>query len=152
MSLSPAQPVRYSGAWTKPSLRHLLEATDTFVTCVELVTSRGLITERNGRQVLALSGDYPTDGYQGQASPVFDTDSVGLLGWKDFAREILFSQPDEFFFFDPDPPTGLSSTAINQQYLRSKSPQALKDGTLKGTSAWTNTFLERDHHAKQKKD
>ena len=30
-------------------------------------------------------------------------------------------------------------------------PVGFKDGTLKGTSAWTNTFLERDHHAKQKK-
>ena len=29
--------------------------------------------------VLALSGDYPTGGYQGQAQPVFDIDSVGLL-------------------------------------------------------------------------
>ena len=395
MSLSPAQPVRYSGAWIKPSLRHLLEATDTFVTCVELVTSRGLITERNGRQVLALarrltehpqvhglsitdnpggnaminadtlgtdlisrgqeviihlsckdwnrnaiqsrawqlasegfnnvlalSGDYPTDGYQGQASPVFDTDSVGLLemfsdmntglrvsdgrkdqvlertdfflgavvtnhkrlerevmpqyfklakkiasgarfiinqigydarkqdellkymemrrlqvpvlanvfvlssgaaryfhgghipgvivtdellalvekqvrspdkgkafflefaakqcaiarglgfrgvylgghlkyddyerilelaagfgteDWKDFAREILFSQPDEFFFFDPDPPTGLSSTAINQEYLRSKSPQALKAGKWQVPLTYKFNRLIHDH-------
>jgi len=148
----PAQPLRYSGAWHKPPFRHLLEQSAEFVNCIELVTSRGLITERNGRRVLALarrlaehprihalsitdnpggnaminadtlgtdlisrgqdliihlsckdwnrnaiqsrawqlasegfnnilalSGDYPTDGYQGQASPVFDTDSVGLL-------------------------------------------------------------------------
>jgi len=31
------------------------------------------------RNVLALSGDYPVDGYHGQSSPVFDIDSVGLL-------------------------------------------------------------------------
>ena len=145
-------PLRYSSAWHKPGFRQLLEETDDFVTCVELVTSRGLITERSGRRVLALarrlsenprihalsitdnpggnaminadtlgtdlisrgqdvvihlsckdwnrnaiqsrawqlasegfnnvlalSGDYPIGGYQGQASPVFDTDSVGLL-------------------------------------------------------------------------
>ena len=144
--------LRYSSAWHKPGFRELLEETDEFVTCVELVTSRGLITERNGRRVLALarrlsehprihalsltdnpggnaminadtlgtdlisrgqdviihlsckdwnrnaiqsrawqlasegfnnvlalSGDYPVDGYEGQASAVFDTDSVGLL-------------------------------------------------------------------------
>ena len=138
--------------WQKPSLRYLLQETDTFVTGVELVNSRGVIIEGGGRQVLklarelaehpevhvlsitdnpggnamlgadvlgidlisrgqeviihlsckdwnrnalqsrgwqlasagfdnvlALSGDYPVDGYQGQASPVFDTDSVGLL-------------------------------------------------------------------------
>ncbi|MBI2939920.1 MAG: methylenetetrahydrofolate reductase C-terminal domain-containing protein [Chloroflexi bacterium] len=29
--------------------------------------------------VLCLSGDYPVAGYQGQATPVFDIDSVGLL-------------------------------------------------------------------------
>ena len=145
-------PARDSGAWAKTGFRHLLEQTDEFVTCVELVTSRGLITERNGRRVLTLarrlaehpgihalsitdnpggnaminadtlgtdlisrgqeviihlsckdwnrnaiqsrawqlasegfdnvltlSGDYPVDGFEGQASPVFDTDSVGLL-------------------------------------------------------------------------
>ncbi len=141
-----------AGAWHKSTLRHLLTETDTFVTCVELVTSRGIITERSGRRilelarrlaehpqvhalsitdnpggnamigadtmgtdlisrgqeviihlsckdwnrnalqsrgwqlasegfdnVLALSGDYPIDGYQGQAGGVFDIDSVGLL-------------------------------------------------------------------------
>ena len=31
------------------------------------------------RNVLALSGDYPTSGYGGEAAGVFDTDSVGLL-------------------------------------------------------------------------
>jgi methylenetetrahydrofolate reductase (NADPH) len=139
-------------AWTKRSLRYLLEKTQTFVTVAELVTSRGLITERLGRKVLdlgralsddprfhalsitdnpgghamlsadtmgvdlisrgqeviihlsckdwnrnalesrcwklasegfhnvlALSGDYPVAGYHGQAAPVFDIDSVGLL-------------------------------------------------------------------------
>src|SRR5947209_15127008 len=29
--------------------------------------------------VLALSGDYPLEGYGGSAAPVFDIDSVGLL-------------------------------------------------------------------------
>lgn len=29
--------------------------------------------------ILALSGDYPAGGYHGQAAPVFDIDSVGLL-------------------------------------------------------------------------
>ena len=27
-------------------------------------------------------------------------------------------------------------------------PAIFKDGALNGTSAWGNTFLERDHHAK----
>jgi methylenetetrahydrofolate reductase (NADH) len=152
MGLSPAKNTSSLGAWQKRSFRHLLQETRTFVTCAELVTSRGVITERSGRRVLelarrlahhprihalsitdnpggnamisadtlgtdlisrgqeviihlsckdwnrnalqsrgwqlasegfnnilALSGDYPTSGYQGQASPVFDIDSVALL-------------------------------------------------------------------------
>jgi methylenetetrahydrofolate reductase (NADPH) len=31
------------------------------------------------RNILALSGDYPVQGFSGQAQPVFDVDSVGLL-------------------------------------------------------------------------
>ena len=31
------------------------------------------------QNILALSGDYPIGGYSGQAQPVFDTDSAGLL-------------------------------------------------------------------------
>ena len=134
------------------TLRGLLERTNTFLHLVEMVTSRGMLTDRAGKRVLALardlvahpeihalsitdnpggnamfgadalgtdlisrgqevvihlsckdwnrnalesrgwqlaslgfdnilalSGDYPVSGYQGQASPVFDTDSVGLL-------------------------------------------------------------------------
>jgi methylenetetrahydrofolate reductase (NADPH) len=152
MGLSPVKGTSSLGAWQKSSFRHLLQETNTFVTCAELVTSRGVITERSGRRVLelarelahhprihalsitdnpggnamisadllgtdlisrgqdviihlsckdwnrnalqgrgwqlasegfnnilALSGDYPTDGYQGQASGVFDIDSVALL-------------------------------------------------------------------------
>ena len=141
-----------AGPWNKRSLRHLLERTCEFATVVELVNSRGVITERGGSKVmqlargladlpgihalsitdnpggnavlsadtlgfdllsrgqdviihlsckdwnrnglqshawqlasegfesiLALSGDYPADGYRGRASGVFDIDSVGLL-------------------------------------------------------------------------
>lgn len=45
----------FGSAWPKRPLRHLLQETDTFVTCVELVTSRGVITERSGRRVLDLA-------------------------------------------------------------------------------------------------
>jgi methylenetetrahydrofolate reductase (NADPH) len=36
-----------------PSFRHLLEETDRFVTAVELVTSRGLLSDEEGQRVLA---------------------------------------------------------------------------------------------------
>jgi len=152
MNVPGAEKTNSLGAWQKQPLRYLLQETGTFVTCVELVTSRVVISEKGGRRVLelarglaqhprvhalsitdnpggnamisadtlgtdlisrgqeviihlsckdwnrnalqsrgwklasegfnnvlALSGDYPTDGYQGQAQPVFDIDSVGLL-------------------------------------------------------------------------
>jgi methylenetetrahydrofolate reductase (NADPH) len=53
-------------------------------------------------------------------------DSFGGEDWKDFAKEIRFHQPDEFYYFEPDPATGLSSEEISRAYLRSKSPQGMK--------------------------
>ena len=152
MNKSPT-PRRYSGAWQKDSLRTLLDPEADFVHIVELVTSRGVIAEKDGQRVLSLarrlsehpevhalsitdnpggnaminadtlgtdllsrgqeviihlsckdwnrnalqgrawqlasegfdnvlclSGDYPTSGYQGTARGVFDIDSVGLAG------------------------------------------------------------------------
>ncbi len=37
------------------SLRHLLQETDTFVTCVELVTTRGTMADRSGQKLLELA-------------------------------------------------------------------------------------------------
>ena len=31
-------------------------------------------------------------------------------------------------------------------------PVVFKNGALKGTSAWANTFLERDHHGEREKE
>ena len=52
MTFSSLKMTSSHGAWQKHSLSHLLQETDTFVTCVELVTSRGVITETNGRRVM----------------------------------------------------------------------------------------------------
>jgi methylenetetrahydrofolate reductase (NADPH) len=141
-----------SSPWHKRSLRRLLQESDEFITVVEVVTSRGIMTERSSRgvlnmarqlseepriaalsitdnpggnamlsadtlgtdliargqeviihlsckdwnrnalqsrgwglassgfnNVLALSGDCPVGGYEGQAAGVFDIDSVALL-------------------------------------------------------------------------
>ena len=53
-------------------------------------------------------------------------DRFGEDDWKDFAKEICFHYPDEFYYFEPEPETGLSSTEISRQYLFSKRPEALK--------------------------
>ena len=58
-------------------------------------------------------------------------DSFAENDWKDFAKEIRFPQKDEFYLFDGNPETGLSSTEINPSYLASKTPEALS--TLRGS-------------------
>jgi methylenetetrahydrofolate reductase (NADPH) len=59
-------------------------------------------------------------------------ESYGPDDWRDFMREIQFSQPDEFFFFDHDLATGLSEPdRINPEYLRSlQRPAKSRDVTL----------------------
>ncbi|HLA85010.1 MAG TPA: methylenetetrahydrofolate reductase C-terminal domain-containing protein [Thermoguttaceae bacterium] len=47
-------------------------------------------------------------------------ESYGENDWRDFLPEIRYSLPDEFFFFDHDPKTGMSDpTRINPEYLES---------------------------------
>jgi methylenetetrahydrofolate reductase (NADH) len=40
--------------------------------------------------------------------------------WRSFAAEIQYPFPDEFYFFEPDPDTDLSSDNVNAAYLESK--------------------------------
>ena len=41
--------------------------------------------------------------------------------WKQFAREIRYSRPGEFFYYDEDPQTGLADCSrLHPQYARSK--------------------------------
>jgi methylenetetrahydrofolate reductase (NADPH) len=47
-------------------------------------------------------------------------DSYACDDWRDFAREIRFSQPDEFYYFEEDTGSGLNSVEVNREYLRSK--------------------------------
>jgi len=47
-------------------------------------------------------------------------DSFDNESWKDFAREICFAQPGEFYYFEPDPVSGLNTSEISREYVRSK--------------------------------
>ena len=47
-------------------------------------------------------------------------DSFGSDDWREFARELHFSQPGEFYYFEADAATGLCSADVNRDYLRSK--------------------------------
>lgn len=67
----------------------------------------------------------------------------GENDWKDFIREIQYAQPEEFFFFEHDPQTGLSSPErVNRQYLASlKNPPRSKHVTLGYRfSRWVHSF------------
>lgn len=46
-------------------------------------------------------------------------ESFGESDWKDFAKEIQYPQKDEFYLFEKDEQTGLSSDCLNPQYAES---------------------------------
>jgi len=47
-------------------------------------------------------------------------DSFGPNDWREFARDLRYSQPGEFYYFEPDGDSGLSSAEVNREYRRSK--------------------------------
>ncbi len=54
-------------------------------------------------------------------------DSFGPEDWRVFAREIQYREPDEFYYFEPNDETGLSSDQVNRRYLESKTPAAMRE-------------------------
>ena len=65
--------------------------------------------------------------------PIIDlAESYQPDDWRDFLKEIQFSQPGEFFFFDHDPYTGQSDAGrINREYLDSlRRPPKSKEVTF----------------------
>jgi len=59
-----------------------------------------------------------------EVKAIFDkADSFGPDDWREMAREIRFQQPGEFYFFEQDPESGLSSKEINRGYVASLSPK-----------------------------
>ena len=66
----------------------------------------------------------------------------GDADWKDFASEICFQQPEEFFFFEPDRETGLSSDEVNRAYRHSKQPEVLRAARSRVSTAYKiNRFV-----------
>ena len=87
----------------------------------ELAAKQVAIVKGLGFRGVYLGGHLKYDdyGYILELAKSFASDD-----WKAFAREICFHQPDEFYFFEEDPETGLSSTRIDREYLLSKTPEA----------------------------
>lgn len=68
--------------------------------------------------VLALSGDYPVSGYAGQAQPVFDIDSVGLLQMIEDMNEGRLKENIHRRKSGPLPATELLAGAVVNNYKR----------------------------------
>jgi len=100
---------------------------------------RTFFRELAAKQLAVFKGLGFAAGYIGgtnKAETFFEVielaEKYGPGDWRDFIKEIQFSNPGEFFFFEHDPETGLSSPdRINPEYLRSlQSPPKTKHVTL----------------------
>jgi methylenetetrahydrofolate reductase (NADPH) len=100
---------------------------------------RQFFRELAAKQLAVFKGLGFTAGYLGGINKAETFGSIIDLAesykendWRDFIREIQFSQPDEFFLFQHDPVTCLSTpTEINPDYKRSlKFPPKSREVTL----------------------
>ncbi len=64
--------------------------------------------------------------------------------WRTFAREIGFSRPGEFFYFEPDRATGLSSDRVNRRHQASLTPRARGRARVRGSLAYRFNRLVHD--------
>ncbi|MBM3888304.1 MAG: methylenetetrahydrofolate reductase [Verrucomicrobia bacterium] len=88
---------------------------------------RSFFQELAAKQLAVFKGLGFNGGYIGgiaKAETFFElidkAESYGENDWREFAKEIQFPQPDEFYLFERDPQTGLGNpNQLNQSYLRS---------------------------------
>jgi methylenetetrahydrofolate reductase (NADPH) len=85
--------------------------------CQELAAKQLAVFKGLGFAAGYIGGIHKADGF----GPIIDlAESYGPNDWRDFLREIQYSQPDEFFFFEHDRSTGMSDASrINRDYLAS---------------------------------
>jgi methylenetetrahydrofolate reductase (NADPH) len=100
---------------------------------------RAFFRELAAKQLAVFKGLGFAAGYLGgisKAETFFEiidaAEAFGPDDWRDFLKEIQYSQPDEFFLFEHDPVTGMSAPdRLNPEYVRSlKSPPKSKEVTL----------------------
>lgn len=78
----------------------------------QLAVARGI-----GYRGAYLGGHVPAEDFQ----EIIDrADGFAAGDYKEFAKQIQYDLEGEFYFFERDPDTGLSSTEVNAEYLRSK--------------------------------
>jgi methylenetetrahydrofolate reductase (NADPH) len=84
---------------------------------MELAAKHVAVVRGLGFDGVYLGGHMPAAGF---GEILEKASSFGEDDWRGFAREIQFPARDEFYFFEPDPETGLSSDDVNPSYLESK--------------------------------
>ena len=85
---------------------------------------RGFFNELAAKQLAVFKGLGFAGGYLGGLGKAESfgkiielAQSYGENDWKEFAKEIQFAKPDEFYLFEADPATGLGDiTQLNRQY------------------------------------
>jgi methylenetetrahydrofolate reductase (NADPH) len=78
----------------------------------QLIVARGL-----GFNGAYLGGHTPADTF----FEILDlAGSYGQDDWRELSRELRFGRPGEFYLFEADPDTGLSSNELNPAYVESK--------------------------------
>ena len=84
---------------------------------VELAAKHVAVSRGLGFDGVYLGGHMPAETF----GEILDRSRSFADGdWRELAREICFPLPDEFYFFEPDPDTGLSSDEVSASYLESK--------------------------------
>ena len=84
---------------------------------LELAAQQVAIARGLGYRGVYLGGHLQAEEYDGILTLA---DSYAPGDWRQFARAIQFSFPDEFHYFERDEATGLSSTEVNRAYLESR--------------------------------
>lgn len=97
--------------------------------CQELAAKQLAVFKGLGFAAGYLGGIHKADGF----GPIIElAESYAADDWRQFIKEIQYSQPDEFFFFEHNLGTGMSDArSINREYLASlKHPSKSKEVIL----------------------
>ena len=79
--------------------------------CQELAAKQLAVFKGLGFAAGYIGGIHKADGF----GPIIElAESYKPDDWREFLKEIQFSQPDEFFFFDHDRYTGMSDAGPDQ--------------------------------------
>ncbi len=84
---------------------------------VQLAAKHVAVSRGLGFDGVYMGGHMPAERF----GEILDqADAFGPDDWRGFASELQYDFPDEFYFFERDPATGLSSDTVDASYLASR--------------------------------